>query len=194
MAKEKLIILEGPQGVGKTGLTNWLREKIVYTNLYRLTGSKYKTEEEARKRSEIMYKNLVNYVAMMEDCGVNLLFDRIFITEYVYCRLGYRSYDYSKVFKSLITKIDLADFDIYLFNLKIRDVNLFAERMERGGKPSHHALMFNIENSTKQQHVYDEVMNEIKSLTENIKVIDIYTDSFDEAKADIAKLLEMKEV
>ncbi|HCC08124.1 MAG TPA: hypothetical protein DEP72_08230 [Clostridiales bacterium] len=193
MSKEKLIILEGPQGVGKTGLTNWLREKIVYTNLYRLTGSKYKTEEEARKRSEIMYKNLVNYIAMMEDCGVNLLFDRIFITEYVYCKLGYRSYDYSKIFKNLITKIDLADFDIYVFNLKIKDVNIFGERMDRD-KPSHHALKFNIENSTKQQDIYNEVMNEIKSLTENIKVIDIYTDDFDVAKAELTRILGIEGV
>ena len=35
--KSKCIIVEGPQGCGKTTLTNYLRENIPASNLYRLT-------------------------------------------------------------------------------------------------------------------------------------------------------------
>ena len=42
--KDTIIIVEGPQGVGKTTFTNYLREKIASTDLYRLTGIKDKTE------------------------------------------------------------------------------------------------------------------------------------------------------
>ena len=39
MANSKIIILEGPQGVGKTTITDYIRNVIPYTNLYRLSGT-----------------------------------------------------------------------------------------------------------------------------------------------------------
>ena len=44
MKKDTIIIVEGPQGAGKTTFTNYLREKMGATDLYRLTGIKDKTE------------------------------------------------------------------------------------------------------------------------------------------------------
>ena len=43
--KNKLIIVEGPQGTGKTTLTNYLREKLSGSNLYRLSGQKDKSKK-----------------------------------------------------------------------------------------------------------------------------------------------------
>ena len=43
--KSKLIIVEGPQGTGKTTLTNYLRENLASSNLYRLSGQKDKSEK-----------------------------------------------------------------------------------------------------------------------------------------------------
>jgi len=190
MEKEKLIIIEGPQGVGKTTLTNWLREKIAYTNLYRLTGNKYTDENAAKSRSKKMYTDLISYIDMLEDCGVNLLFDRIFISELVYCRLGIRTYNYDNIAKKLIKRLDLVDFDIYILNLKLNDTNLYFERTKRD-KPSHHNVNFGIESSIQQQNMYTEIMNEIKNLTENITVVDLYTDDFDKAKEQLTKLLNI---
>ena len=34
MKKEKIIIVEGPQGAGKTTITDYLRNTLPYTNLY----------------------------------------------------------------------------------------------------------------------------------------------------------------
>ena len=39
MANSKVIIVEGPQGVGKTTITDFIRNSISYTNLYRLCGT-----------------------------------------------------------------------------------------------------------------------------------------------------------
>ena len=39
MANSKLIVIEGPQGAGKTTVTDFIRHKIPYTNLYRLNGT-----------------------------------------------------------------------------------------------------------------------------------------------------------
>ena len=36
--KPALIIMEGAQGVGKTTLTDYIRNSLPYTNLYRLSG------------------------------------------------------------------------------------------------------------------------------------------------------------
>lgn len=43
MKKSKIIIVEGPQGTGKTTLSNFFRENLPGANLYRLSGQKDKT-------------------------------------------------------------------------------------------------------------------------------------------------------
>lgn len=73
----KCIIVEGPQGCGKTTLTNYLRENIPAANLYRLTGHKDKTVT-GKEKSEKMYNALLNYIKSLEGCDVNLIFDRMF--------------------------------------------------------------------------------------------------------------------
>ena len=39
MANSKLIVVEGPQGAGKTTVTDFIRHGLKYTNLYRLCGT-----------------------------------------------------------------------------------------------------------------------------------------------------------
>ena len=57
----KCIIVEGPQGCGKTSLTNYLRDNIAASNLYRLTGNKDKTIT-GKEKSRKMYYALLNYM------------------------------------------------------------------------------------------------------------------------------------
>ena len=88
--KNRLIIVEGPQGTGKTSLTNYLRDNIASSNLYRLSGQKDKTLT-GKKYSEIMYKALLDYLERMQIVPMTILFDRTFFSEEVYARLGYKS-------------------------------------------------------------------------------------------------------
>ena len=43
MKDNRLIIIEGPQGTGKSTLANYLRDTVASSNLYRLSGQKDKT-------------------------------------------------------------------------------------------------------------------------------------------------------
>ena len=58
---KKLIIVEGPQGTGKTTLTNYLRDNLPAINLYRLQGQKDKTLT-GKEVSTKMYDYLLNYM------------------------------------------------------------------------------------------------------------------------------------
>ena len=55
---DKIIIVEGPQGVGKTTFTNLLREQMKATDLYRLSGIKDKTET-GRAKIKLKYEKLL---------------------------------------------------------------------------------------------------------------------------------------
>ena len=44
LKKRNIIIIEGPQGVGKSTLANFLRDNLPSTNLYRLSGINDKTK------------------------------------------------------------------------------------------------------------------------------------------------------
>ena len=61
MANSKIIILEGPQGVGKTTITDYIRNAIPYTNLYRLSGTA-DTTKTGKEKAKIMYEDLVDYI------------------------------------------------------------------------------------------------------------------------------------
>ena len=88
MEKNRLIIVEGPQGTGKTTLTNYLRDNIPSSNLLRLSGSKDKTKT-GKEISRNMYYALQDYLKKMENIPMDFIFDRTFFTEEVYARLGY---------------------------------------------------------------------------------------------------------
>ena len=95
--KDTIIIVEGPQGAGKTTFTNYLREKMSATDLYRLTGIKDKTEA-GHKKIEKKYLKLLEYIEACED--VNMIFDRTFFTEEIYGRLGYKPYSFDAIRKT----------------------------------------------------------------------------------------------
>ena len=80
MANSKLIVVEGPQGAGKTTITDFLRHSLSYTNLYRLCGTSDSTPT-GKKKAEDMYVDLLEYMKKMENKSINLVFDRTFFTE-----------------------------------------------------------------------------------------------------------------
>ena len=50
-----IIIIEGPQGVGKSTMANFLRDNLASSNLYRLTGIKDKSQTDVYKRQHIKW-------------------------------------------------------------------------------------------------------------------------------------------
>lgn len=191
MANSKLIIVEGPQGTGKTTVTDFIRYSLNYTNLYRLCGTS-DTSPKGLIKATVMYENLLNYIASLQNQSINLLFDRTFFTEEIYCRLGLKDYSFTEVFKSLASKLNELDFDIYYINLYLENTTLFEKRLKRDGKVSPTYLKFSSENSIKQQNCYLQLAEELKESYPNIKVYNVSNDSTEiELKEKIKKILEI---
>ena len=179
--KDTIIIVEGSQGVGKTTFTNYLREKIASTDLYRLTGIKDKTETGYPKIKR-KYMKLLEYVENCED--VNMVFDRTFFSEEVYSRLGFKSYSFHDIYEELLKKLDSLNFEIYFVVLYLEDTSKFEERIKRD-KAEYQK--FEVESSIKQQEEYLKLADEIEKETKNIKVVKISTDKNEAYKEKIEK-------
>lgn len=189
MANSKLIIVEGPQGTGKTTVTDFIRYSLNYTNLYRLCGTS-DTSPEGLNKATIMYDNLLNYIESLQNQSINLLFDRTFFTEEVYCRLGLKEYSFTEEFHKLASKLNELDFDIYYINLYLTEIHLYEKRLNREGKISPTYLKFSTENSIRQQNCYLELSAEIKENYPNIKVFNVSNDGTEEQlKEKIKKIL-----
>lgn len=174
MEKQKLIIVEGPQGTGKTTLTNYLRDNIAGSNLYRLSGQKDKTET-GKEYSIKMYDALLNYLEAMQDIPMDLIFDRTFFTEEVYAKLGYKDYGFTDVYESLVDRLTSLNYDIYFISLYLQDVELFRQRLAR---ESHHNYQsFSIENSVNQQVIYKVISDYLE--TKGVNVMRLAMDNFE---------------
>ena len=124
MANSKIIVIEGAQGAGKTTITDYLRNSVKHTNLYRLSGISDSTKAGLQK-SKKMYEDLNEYIKKMENLNINLLFDRTFFSEENYCRLGFKDYSFTEVYNKLLDDFSKMDFEIYYITLYLKDENLF---------------------------------------------------------------------
>lgn len=170
-----IIIIEGPQGVGKSTMANFLRDNLASSNLYRLTGikDKAKTGYDKNKR---MYLNLLNYMEELEDTELNLIFDRTFFTEQVYCLLGFKEYKFNDVYERLVQKLNALDFNIYYVVLYLNDTSIYEKRLKR----QHHQYQaFSIESSVNQQNTYLKLADNLKAA--NINILKIATDNYEKA-------------
>ena len=175
MANSKLIIVEGPQGVGKTTTTDFLRHTLSYTNLYRLSGTADSSKTGLKKATD-MYETLLDYMKTLENLSINLVFDRTFFTEENYCRLGKKEYSFTEEYNKLLERFSKLDFDIYYITLYLEDESKYAERLARNGKATFATSKFGVENSISQQRVYLEMAKEIAEKYPNINVINIKSD------------------
>ena len=175
MANSKLIIVEGAQGAGKTTYTDYIRHTLSYTNLYRLCGTSDVTKTGLLKAKN-MYETLLDYMEKLENASINLVFDRTFFTEEIYCRLGKKEYSFTEVYNNLLERFSKLDFDIYYITLYLENEQIFAERLNRGEKAIFKNSKFSIDNSICQQREYLKMADEIKEKYPNIKVMNIKTD------------------
>ena len=174
MADSKLIVIEGAQGAGKTTITDYIRYSLSCTNLYRLSGTR-DSSPTGLEKSISMYEILLDYIKKLENTSVNLLFDRTFFTEEVYCRLGKKQYSFTEEYNKLLERFSKLDFDIYYVTLYLDDESKYAERLERSGKAVYESSKFGLENSITQQKEYLKMSKEIEKKYPKIKVININT-------------------
>ena len=193
MANSKIIIVEGAQGAGKTTITDYIRHAIPYTNLYRLSGTADSTPT-GRAKSEKMYIDLVEYIEKLQNMSINLLFDRTFFTEEIYCRLGFKEYTFSDIYEKLINRLANMDFEIYYITLYLSDENEFEKRLNRAGKAKNAYAKFNKQSSINQQNAYLKMADEIAEKYPQINVVKL-DNCRDEkvVKEEIKNMLEWQE-
>lgn len=179
--RDTIIIVEGPQGAGKTTFTNYLREKMSATDLYRLTGIKDKTLAGLSK-IEIKYIKLLEYIESCKD--VNMIFDRTFFSEEVYSRLGYKPYSFTDTYNKLLKKLDTLDYDVYFVVLYLDKMSDYEKRIKRD---KHQYKEFNVKDSINQQNEYLKLADEVKQSTKNIKVIKFNSDTQENFEEEIEK-------
>lgn len=189
MANSKIIIVEGAQGAGKTTVTDFLRYAVKYTNLYRLTGTS-DSSKEGKKKATIMYENLLKYMKTLENLNINLLFDRTFFTEEIYCRLGFKDYSFTDVYEKLVEELSKMDFEIFYLTLYLKDESQFGKRLAREGKAVPKYARFKAESSINQQREYLKMAEEIKQKYPNINVVNIQNDKdFEDVKKELIDIL-----
>lgn len=192
MANSKIIIVEGPQGVGKTTITDFIRNSISYTNLYRLCGT-HDVTKTGREKSIKMYEALMDYIEKMQNTNVNLLFDRTFFTEEIYCRLGKKDYTFSDVYERLLDRLSKLDFEIYYITLYLENENEYDQRLDRPQKAKMEKADFEKESSINQQKEYLKMADEIKQKYKNINVVNINNSRpIEEVEKQIKDLLDWK--
>jgi len=172
MANSKIIIVEGAQGVGKTTITDFIRNCIPYTNLYRLNGTA-DSSPSGLDKSKKMYLGLMEYIKTLENASIHLLFDRTFFTEEVYCRLGFKEYSFTELYHELLNSLSKMDFEIYYITLFLSDEDEFERRLQRAGKADVTYAKFKKESSIIQQNAYLTLADEVAESYPSIHVIKI---------------------
>ena len=186
--KPKLIIIEGAQGAGKTTLTDYIRNRLPYTNLYRLSGHS-DSSEQGYFKSKKVFDALLEYVKALENSDVNLLFDRTFFSEEVYTRLGYKEYLFTPEYQRYVEILNGLDYEIYFIVLYLEDTENFRRRLNREGKAKVDYAKFDVTNSVNQQNMYLKLADEIlESEYKNIHVLKIPNDTKNHAKSIIDEL------
>lgn len=188
LKKRNIIIIEGPQGVGKSTLANFLRDNLPSTNLYRLSGINDKTKT-GKEKNKIMYLELIDYMKKLEKTELNMVFDRFFFSEQVYSKLGYKEYLFDDVYEKLLNKFYELNYNIYFVVLYLKNEKLYEKRLKR---VHHNYKEFSLKSSVDQQKTYLELADNIdKSKVKVIKVaMDDYKDGYDKIIKDIPLLKE----
>lgn len=185
MKKDVIIIVEGPQGVGKSELTTYLREKMSATGLHRMSGIKDR-EETGLPKITLQYEKFLEYMEVCSD--INMVFDRTFFSNEIYARMGYQKYSFTEAYQKLLSKLDnmknIEQYDIYLVITYLQDESLYYERIKR---EKHQYQKFDAESSVMQQREYLKMADEVEQQTKNIKVIRFANDTKEMREENIQK-------
>ena len=175
--KPTVIIVEGMQGVGKGAITTLLRENIPYSTLMRLSGIADKSKETGLEKVFQLRMSELDFIKANANSETTFILDRSYLSEKVYCNLGYKEYDFQQQTNILNEKLnELTEFfNVYIVVLALEDnaEEILKERLQRDKADFPHSK-FNVENSLRQQTEYINEVFKIWQDYSNIKTGIIY--------------------
>lgn len=179
MKKQKLIIINGCKGSGKSTITNWLREQMVNTNLFRNSGHGKITRKDICQEDATFYyfDSLLDVMIASRGCGYNFIWDSSFITEQVYCdlALGSKDYDFTNYSQSLMMKLNnrvSEYYDICMIQL-VCDHKTISNRLNGRQKGVYDNISFTSANSMREQARYLELHNGYRDKYHNISFYEL---------------------
>ena len=185
--KPKLIFIEGCQGSGKSTICKELREKLSYTTLMDLSAIEDKTESGERA----MYKYHNSILDMFDNtkyCGMNYVVCRSFMSEKIYCNLGYKPYSFDQYYRVLVKELEYLTryYDVYFILLTTNQYDL-SIRLKRD-KAEYHK--FSVENSLAQQEEYQKEFGKLARITDdNLYILEIENDNIERVVNTIIKVV-----
>lgn len=155
MEKSRIIIVEGAQGAGKSTTTNLLREKMTSVNLIRMSGVRDKGVT-GKDKSFLVHLSTLEMMEKLAECDINFVLDRSFLSEVLYCNLGFKPYGsegwkeyFGPVMKKLTEKFQVE------FVLLKPDKGELSERLSKRVKGEYQP--FKVESSIEQTEKYIEL-------------------------------------
>ncbi len=185
--KNKLIIVVGPHGVGKTHLTDYIRDNLESCNLYRLSGHRDKTAS-GLELSKKMYDAFFNYLESMAFVPITILLDSFFMTEELLARLGEKAYSFTEDYHAFLQRLNNLSYDIYYIELYLENKEHYQNRLQ--SRKHHNYFPISAEQSVKEQKIYEEITKEVEQYP-NIHVIRLAMDNYDEAYDILSQKLEL---
>ena len=185
--KPKLIFIEGACGSGKSTICRELREKMKYTTLMDLSAIEDKTESGERA----MFRYHDNILQMFDNtkyCGMSYVVCRSFMSEKIYCNLGYKPYSFEQYYRVLVKELEyLAKwYDLYFILLTTNQYDL-SIRLKRD-KAEYHK--FSVENSLAQQGEYQKEFRKLAKTTDDgLHVLEIENDNIERVVNTIIKIV-----
>lgn len=176
MDKPFIVFIEGCQGCGKSTVCRELREQMKYVTLLDLNGIGDKTESGEYKM--FTYHNkIIDMFDYSKFCEMNYVCCRSYLSERIYCNLGYKPYTFDRYVPILLGNIDYLTkwYNVYFILLTTSEEDLKI----RLNRDKFAYQKFSVENSLAQQDQYQVEFRKMAKQNTEIKVFEIENDSLD---------------
>ena len=173
MDKPFLIFVEGACGTGKSTVCRELREQMKYVTLMDLNGIGDKTETGEDKMFKY-HNQILDMFDYTKFCEMNYVCCRSYLSERIYCNLGYKPYSFDKYNMVLANNLNYLTkwYDVYFVLLTANEEQLKI-RLDRD---KFAYQKFSVENSLAQQEQYQIEFRALAKQNNDIKIFEIEND------------------
>lgn len=153
----KIKIVEGAQGSGKTSIINRCYGIMPNRMLFHLSGLR----KTANEKVDVVkhYMNMLEFFKKEKSFEYTLLLDRSFVSEAVMSKL-YKGYDIDKEFDIFMHYLNDNGIEASFFFI-VTNPDSFRLRLLREEKAGYHDVEYNVENSIKQQLLFEKYYEKI---------------------------------